>query len=81
MSTRKQTIGLQPYQRVLFNQQFRLEEYYEDLNKLNDRSDKSLPDMRRVIHTDMKRSRNNQLYDRQLNQHVIGVRGLQWQHK
>lgn len=81
MSTRKETNGLLPYQHVLFNNQFRLEEYYEDPTKVNDRSDKSLPDMRRVVHTDMKRSRNNQLYDRQLNQHVIGARGLQWQHK
>ena len=76
MSNRKET-----YQYLQFQGTFKLDQYREDLAQVNDRAARGSPDMRHVVRTDIKRNRDNQLYDRQLNQHVIGARGLQWQHK
>lgn len=82
----KDNIGLanyqhQMYQYHLFNHRSKHDQYYEDMHKVKSRMSRTLPDMQRVVHTDLQRDHVNRFYDRQLQQAVSGPRGLHWQHR
>lgn len=42
---------------------------------------KSFPFIRQVIHNDIKRQKQNQIYDRQLKEYLDGPKGLTWRLK
>ncbi|UJR35148.1 hypothetical protein I4U23_027917 [Adineta vaga] len=83
---KKGDIGLEEYQHQnyqynLFNNRNKHDDYYNDLNKIKERFDKTIPNMQHVIQMDMKRMNTNKLYERQLKHAVHGPRGLDWQYK
>ncbi|CAF1065664.1 unnamed protein product [Adineta steineri] len=83
---KKQNIGLeehqhQTYQYHLFNNQIKRNNYYEDLIKIKDRLEKTIPDIQHVIHRDIKRMNTNKIYERQLIHILNGPKGLNWQYK
>jgi hypothetical protein len=83
---KKENIGLkeyqhQKYQYNLFTGNIKRGQFYDDLVKVKDRLEKTVPNMQQVIHMDMKRARSNQVYERKLSRDLTGPRGLNWQHK
>ncbi len=77
----KRNVGLKPYQYILFNNLVKHDQYYEDIEKTKDRSEKSLPNMQQVIQADIARIKTNQIHDRKLNRDLNGPKGLNWQCK
>lgn len=83
---KKENIGLEEYQHQkfqynLFNNIIKHDHYYEELLKIKDRLEKTVPNMQNVIHADMKRANINKIYERKLNHDLTGPRGLYWQRK
>jgi len=77
----KGSIGLKPYQYILFNNMVKRNQHNEEIMGTKDRLEKSIPNMQQVIHTDMERMRTNKLYDRKLHRDLNGPKGLTWQCK
>jgi hypothetical protein len=83
---KKENIGLEEYQHQkfqynLFNQIVKNNQYYDDLCKVKDRLEKTVPNMQQVIHIDMKRVKTNKVFERKLTRDLTGPRGLNWQFK
>jgi hypothetical protein len=77
----KGKIGLKPYRHMICNDMVRHRQYYEDVGKLKDRLQKTVPNIRQVMLKDMARMKTNQVYERILNHDLTGSRGLNLQYK